>query len=60
MCKGSIKNVFDEGELNRDSVVANYATTAVDGKTYKQETARRHDKLQGRLRWTNYFDKLGD
>ncbi|MDR1688482.1 MAG: virulence RhuM family protein [Clostridiales bacterium] len=30
-----IKNVFDEGELVRDSVVANYATTAADGKTYK-------------------------
>ncbi|MCL2248784.1 MAG: virulence RhuM family protein [Oscillospiraceae bacterium] len=30
-----IKNVFDEGELERDSVVANFATTASDGKTYK-------------------------
>jgi hypothetical protein len=29
-----IKNVFDEGELDRVSVVANYATTAFDGKTY--------------------------
>jgi len=29
-----IKNVFDEGELDRDSVVANYATTATDGKIY--------------------------
>ena len=29
-----IKNVFDEGELGRDSVVANFATTAADGKTY--------------------------
>ena len=30
-----IKNVFDDGELVRDSVVANFATTAADGKTYQ-------------------------
>ena len=30
-----IKNIFSEGELIRDSVVANYATTATDGKTYQ-------------------------
>jgi len=30
-----IRNVFDEGELVRDSVVANFATTAVDGKMYR-------------------------
>lgn len=30
-----IKNVFEEGELNADSVVANFATTAADGKTYQ-------------------------
>jgi hypothetical protein len=29
-----IKNVFDEGELARNAVVANFATTAFDGKTY--------------------------
>ena len=29
-----IKNIFTEGELQRDSVVANFATTASDGKTY--------------------------
>ena len=29
-----IKNVFSEGELDRNSVVANFATTAADGKTY--------------------------
>ncbi len=27
-----IKNVFSEGELNRNAVVANFATTAADGK----------------------------
>ena len=32
-----IKNVFEEGELQRNSVVANFATTAVDGKTYQVE-----------------------
>ena len=29
-----IKNVFAEGELQRDSVVANFATTGSDGKRY--------------------------
>jgi hypothetical protein len=29
-----IKNIFDEGELVRDAVVANFATTAADGKKY--------------------------
>ncbi len=30
-----IKNIFYEGELIRNSVVANFATTATDGKTYQ-------------------------
>lgn len=30
-----ISNVFEEGELSTDSVVANFATTAADGKTYQ-------------------------
>jgi hypothetical protein len=30
-----IKNVFDESELERTSVVANFATTAADGKIYQ-------------------------
>ena len=29
-----IKNVFEDGELQPHSVVANFATTAADGKTY--------------------------
>ena len=29
-----IKNIFQEGELDRNSVVANFATTAADGKIY--------------------------
>lgn len=32
-----IKNVFEEGELDRTSVVAESATTAADGKTYQVE-----------------------
>lgn len=30
-----IRNIFQEKELNRNSVVANFATTAADGKTYQ-------------------------
>ena len=30
-----ISNIFSEGELERNSVVANFATTAADGKTYQ-------------------------
>ncbi len=29
-----IKNVFEEGELDENSVVRNFRTTAVDGKNY--------------------------
>ena len=32
-----ITNIFEEGELERGSVVANFATTAADGKTYQVE-----------------------
>ncbi len=32
-----INNVFSEGELEQSSVVANFATTADDGKTYQVE-----------------------
>ncbi len=32
-----INNVFKEGELDKYSVVAKFATTAVDGKTYQVE-----------------------
>ena len=32
-----INNVFKEGELDKKSVVANFATTAADGKTYQVE-----------------------
>ena len=29
-----LRNVFEDGELDRDAVVADFATTAADGKTY--------------------------
>lgn len=32
-----LRNIFSEGELNRNSVVAKNATTAKDGKTYQVE-----------------------
>ncbi|MCD8068378.1 MAG: virulence RhuM family protein [Lachnospiraceae bacterium] len=32
-----IKNIFSEGELFRSAVVAKFATTAADGKTYQVE-----------------------
>ncbi len=32
-----VNNVFKEGELDKNSVVANFATTASDGKTYQTE-----------------------
>lgn len=32
-----IRNLFAEGELVRDAVIANFATTAADGKTYQVE-----------------------
>ena len=32
-----LKNIFSSGELQRDSVVAVFATTAADGKTYQVE-----------------------
>ncbi|QLQ33253.1 MAG: virulence RhuM family protein [Candidatus Thiothrix singaporensis] len=32
-----LRNIFAEGELVWDSVIANFATTAADGKTYQME-----------------------
>jgi len=32
-----LKNIFETGELSKNSVVANFATTANDGKTYQVE-----------------------
>ena len=32
-----LRNIFKEGELDRESVVARNATTAGDGKTYQVE-----------------------
>ena len=38
-----LKNIFETGELSRDSVVANFATTAADSKVYQVE----HYNLDG-------------
>ncbi len=35
MISKHLKNIFEEGELRSDSVVANFATTAADGKNYQ-------------------------
>jgi hypothetical protein len=32
-----LRNIFKEGELNREATVAKNATTAADGKTYQVE-----------------------
>lgn len=32
-----LKNIFEEGELDKNDSVANFATTANDGKTYQVE-----------------------
>ena len=44
-----IKNIFAEGELNRGSVVAKFATTASDGKTYQVDYYRRRYKIRFEL-----------
>ena len=44
-----IKNVFEEGELIRDSVVANFATTANDGKTYNVDLYMKEQMQRNRL-----------
>lgn len=40
-----IKNVFDEAELEREQVVADYATTAADGKTYRIVCYKLHEAI---------------
>ena len=41
-----IKNLFEEGELEQDRVVADFAITAVDGKTYSLRFPVRQQLLQ--------------
>jgi len=43
-----IKNVFEEGELLRGSVVANFATTAADGKTCQGQLVSNCNQLNSR------------
>ena len=44
-----IKNIFAEGELNRGAVVAKFATTTLDGKTYQVDYYRRRYKIRFEL-----------
>jgi len=41
-----IKNTFEEGELKPAAVVANFAITAADGKTYSLRFSMRQQLLQ--------------
>ena len=41
-----IKNTFEEGELEQDRVAADFAITAVDGKTYSLRFPMRQQLLQ--------------
>ena len=41
-----VKNIFTSGELDKNSVVAIFATTATDGKTYQVEYYNRHSAPQ--------------
>lgn len=40
MRKGNIKNVLEDRELVRNAVVAKFATTVSDGKTYQVDYYR--------------------
>ena len=51
-----IKNVFEDGELNPDSVVAFFATTAADNKKY--QVAYYNLDMIIRAGGGNYFDEL--
>ncbi len=60
-----IRNVFTEGELERDSVCAKFAHTAADGKTYqvglfqfgRDHLCRLSDTEEGHRRASNSFPK---
>ncbi len=39
-----IKNIFDEGELNENSVIRKFRTTASDGKRYDKPTIDKYGK----------------
>lgn len=41
-----LKNIFEEGELAENSVVANFATTATDGKSYDTNYYNLDDRVK--------------
>lgn len=55
-----LRNVFAEGELDKAAVVADFATTAIDGRTYpgagrvdvNAEVNERSRALSSRQTWT--------
>ena len=53
-----IKNIFDENELSRYSVVANFATTARDGKQYNVDYRRNLSPKKQVRRWVDLHVSL--
>ena len=43
-----IKNIFAEGELDMDSVVRKFRTTAADGKSYQTKARQEYRKFQAK------------
>ncbi|MDE8734320.1 hypothetical protein P0G10_14565 [Eubacteriales bacterium DFI.9.88] len=46
------------GDLNRDSVVANFATTAADGKTYHVDYCSYWEKMLDRISYMCFSAKV--
>src|SRR5699024_8534071 len=44
-----LKNIFESGELNEDSVVSKMETTAADGKRYQTRSEEHTSELQSRF-----------
>jgi len=54
-----INNIFKEGELQRNSVVKEYLTTAADGKKYKTKYYNLKDKKIHFLdEWNTHFQNI--
>ena len=52
-----IKHIFEEGELQEDSVVRKFRTTATDGKSY-MTTFYNLDMIIAMNDWANYLDRI--
>ena len=62
-----IRNIFVENELEKNSVVANFATTAKDGKTYKVDYYNKYgykycskNVSGGNVTGREFYDRNGD